>query len=117
MVRLTPIAPWAGASVAVVYDARNSETTPASSHVLGGANLRMHVLPAGSTFDPKSGTVVAAAAPAPKTALGGLGGAGAAGATPAISGRAVGAPAGTASGGARWSRRSTRPASRTFRRC
>jgi len=52
-----PAGPWkiAGASVAVVYDARNSETTPASAHVLGGTNLRMHVLPAGSTFDPKTG--------------------------------------------------------------
>ena len=49
--------PWkiAGASVAVIYDARSSETTPASSHVLGATNLRMHVLPAGSTFDPRTG--------------------------------------------------------------
>jgi cyanophycinase len=49
--------PWrvAGASVAVIYDARSSETTPTSSHVLGATNLRMHVLPAGSTFDPKTG--------------------------------------------------------------
>jgi hypothetical protein len=29
--------------------------TLASSHVLGATNLRMHVLPAGSTFDPKTG--------------------------------------------------------------
>ena len=49
--------PWriAGASVAVIYDARSGEVTPASSHVLGATNLRMHVLPAGSTFDPKTG--------------------------------------------------------------
>jgi cyanophycinase len=52
-----PAGAWkiVGASVAVIYDARNSETTPASSHVLGGTNLRMHVLPAGSSFDPKTG--------------------------------------------------------------
>jgi cyanophycinase len=52
-----PSGPWriAGASVAVIYDARNSEMTPASAHVLGATNLRMHVLPAGSTFDPRTG--------------------------------------------------------------
>jgi cyanophycinase len=52
-----PTGPWrvAGASVAVIYDARGSEVTPSSSHVLGATNLRMHVLPAGSTFDPKTG--------------------------------------------------------------
>jgi cyanophycinase len=49
--------PWriAGASVAVIYDARSSETTPSSAHVLGATNMRMHVLPAGSTFDPRTG--------------------------------------------------------------
>ena len=49
--------PWkvAGASVAVIYDARASETTAASAQVLGATNLRMHVLPAGGTFDPKTG--------------------------------------------------------------
>jgi cyanophycinase len=45
----------AGTSVVVIYDARRAEITPASAPVLGGANLRMHVLPAGSTFDPRSG--------------------------------------------------------------
>jgi len=51
-----PTGPWrvAGASVAVIYDARGSETTPTSSHVLGATNLRMHVLPSGSTFDPQT---------------------------------------------------------------
>ncbi len=49
--------PWkiVGASVAVVYDARGAETTSPSAHVLGATNMRMHVLPAGATFDPKTG--------------------------------------------------------------
>lgn len=52
-----PTGPWkiAGASAAVIYDARNSAITPASSHVLGATGMRMHVLPAGSTFDVKTG--------------------------------------------------------------
>ena len=49
--------PWkiVGASVAVVYDARGAHTTSPAAHVLGATNMRMHVLPAGATFDPKSG--------------------------------------------------------------
>ena len=45
----------AGASVAVVYDARQATLTSHSA-ALGGANVRLHVLPAGSSFDPRSGT-------------------------------------------------------------
>ena len=45
-----------GASVAVVLDARSSEVTPAGT-VLGASGVRMHVLPAGSTFDPSTGRV------------------------------------------------------------
>jgi cyanophycinase len=54
---IPPTGPWkvAGASAAVIYDARSSAITPASSHVLGATGLRMHVLPAGSTFDVKTG--------------------------------------------------------------
>ena len=47
----------AGASVVVIYDARTAAITSRSSAVLGAANLRMHVLPAGSVFDPRSGRV------------------------------------------------------------
>jgi len=54
---IPPAGPWriAGASVAVIYDARASAITPASSHVLGATGMRMHVLPAGSSFDVKTG--------------------------------------------------------------
>ncbi len=44
-----------GASAVTIYDARASTVTPASAHVLGATNVRLHVLPAGSTFDPKTG--------------------------------------------------------------
>ena len=52
---LTVVAFTLASSVIVGYDARGSETTPVSSPVLGATNLRMHVLPAGSTFDPQTG--------------------------------------------------------------
>jgi cyanophycinase len=45
----------AGASVAVVYDARRARITPAGT-TLGAAGVTMHVLPAGARFDPQSGT-------------------------------------------------------------
>ena len=44
----------AGASVAVVYDARRAATTTTGTP-LGGTNVTMHVLPAGSRFDPRTG--------------------------------------------------------------
>ncbi|MBC7790793.1 MAG: cyanophycinase [Anaerolineae bacterium] len=43
----------AGASVVVIYDARRSSVTPGAP--LGASNVTMHVLPAGSRFDPVSG--------------------------------------------------------------
>lgn len=46
-----------GASVAVIFDARGSETTRRES-VLGAADVRMHVLPAASVFDPVKGRVI-----------------------------------------------------------
>ena len=54
---IPPAGPWkiAGASAAVIYDARTSAITATSSHVLGATGMRMHVLPAGSTFDVKTG--------------------------------------------------------------
>jgi cyanophycinase len=53
-----PTGPWrvAGASTVTIYDARSAQITPASTHVLGAAGMRMHVLPAGATFDPRTGT-------------------------------------------------------------
>jgi cyanophycinase len=44
-----------GNSVVVIYDARNGAVTPASASILGARDLRMHVLPPGATFDPRSG--------------------------------------------------------------
>ena len=46
-----------GESVAVVFDARNSRITPPSARVLGAERVLLHVLPAGSTFDPRTGAV------------------------------------------------------------
>jgi cyanophycinase len=39
-----------------VYDARQATITPATAAILGAANIRMQLLPAGSTFDPRTGT-------------------------------------------------------------
>jgi cyanophycinase len=44
-----------GASVVVIYDARNATITSPSSHVLGGTDLRLSVLPAGGSYDPATG--------------------------------------------------------------
>ena len=46
-----------GASVVVIYDARASSITPAQGR-LGATNVRMHILPAGSRFDPRDGAAV-----------------------------------------------------------
>jgi cyanophycinase len=43
-----------GESAAVIYDARNATITPVGQ-TLGTTGLVMHVLPAGGTFDPKTG--------------------------------------------------------------
>jgi cyanophycinase len=51
-----------GASVVVIYDARSAVVTPVGQ-VLGASGLRMHVLPAGSTFDPRTGAAVLGAPP------------------------------------------------------
>src|SRR6185295_13584249 len=55
--RVDPDGRWTieGASAAVVYDAREAAVTPASAPRLGATGLRVHVLPAGSTFDPRTG--------------------------------------------------------------
>jgi cyanophycinase len=44
-----------GESAAIVYDARHATITPAGAPILGATDLRMHVLPSGSTFDPATG--------------------------------------------------------------
>ena len=55
-----PEGPWKvlGTSVAVVYDARKARITPAGAAPLGAADVRLHVLPAGATFDLASGTAI-----------------------------------------------------------
>ena len=55
---IQPGAKWSvlGASAAVVYDARRSNITSTTAPALGATDVRMHVLPAGSTFDPLTGS-------------------------------------------------------------
>ena len=54
--RVDPDGRWAveGASTAIIYDARAAEITPAGARPLGASSVRLHILPAGSTFDPGS---------------------------------------------------------------
>jgi cyanophycinase len=53
-----PDGPWRvlGASAAVVYDARQARITKPSAAPLGATGIRIAVLPAGSTYDPATGT-------------------------------------------------------------
>ena len=53
-----PGKPWSiiGESAAIVYDARQATITRGPAPILGATNIRMQVLPAGSTFDPRTGT-------------------------------------------------------------
>jgi cyanophycinase len=53
-----PGKPWSiiGESAAVVYDARRAAITAAGAPILGASDVRMHVLPSGSTFDPATGS-------------------------------------------------------------
>jgi cyanophycinase len=44
-----------GASVVLIYDARRAAITSASAKTLGATDIAMHVLPAGSSFDPVAG--------------------------------------------------------------
>ena len=50
-----------GESAAVVYDARRAAITAKGSPALGATGVRLDVLPAGSTYDPKTGAAVLAA--------------------------------------------------------
>ncbi len=55
--RIGPDGIWhvLGASAVVVYDARAAQVTPAGA-TLGASGMRLHVLPAGSRFDPRDGS-------------------------------------------------------------
>jgi len=57
-IHVRPDGSWrvVGASVAVIVDARGARITPRGEN-LGASGIRMHVLPAGSTFDPFAGLV------------------------------------------------------------
>ena len=46
-----------GASVIVVYDARDALVAEPGAQVLGAANLKLHILTPGSRYDPRSGTI------------------------------------------------------------
>jgi cyanophycinase len=47
-----------GDSVAVIYDARGAALTPSGAPALGAAGIRLDVLPAGSTYDPRTAKAV-----------------------------------------------------------
>jgi cyanophycinase len=53
-----PGKPWSiiGESAAIVYDARHATITPNSAGILGATDVRMQVLPSGSSYDPRTGT-------------------------------------------------------------
>jgi len=55
-----PDGPWRvlGESVAVVYDARQARITPPSAEGLGAIGVKLQVLPAGSTYDLKTGVAI-----------------------------------------------------------
>lgn len=54
---IEPGKPWSilGESAAIVYDARHANVTASNAPILGATDVRMHVLPSGSTFDPVAG--------------------------------------------------------------
>jgi cyanophycinase len=54
---IEPGQPWhvLGASAVMVYDARRSQVTAPGGEILGATEIRMHVLPSGSTYDPRTG--------------------------------------------------------------
>ena len=55
--RVYPDGHWQvyGASAAIVFDARSATITPGSAPKLGVSGMRVSILPAGSTFDPRTG--------------------------------------------------------------
>ena len=56
-IEVAPDGKWTvrGRGAVVIYDARDADITPEASPSLGAAGIRMHLLPAGATFDPVSG--------------------------------------------------------------
>ncbi|HEV7836964.1 MAG TPA: cyanophycinase [Gemmatimonadaceae bacterium] len=57
VLKVTPDGKWTvlGKSAVLVLDARNSRVTSPGSSVLGATDIKVSVLPAGSTFDPQTG--------------------------------------------------------------
>lgn len=57
VLEVTPDGRWAvlGASAVIVLDARQSKVTSQTRPALGATDIRVSVLPAGSTFDPRTG--------------------------------------------------------------
>jgi cyanophycinase len=57
---VTPDGMWSvlGRSAIIVVDARGATITRAASPLLGATNMRVSVLPAGSTYDPRTGAVL-----------------------------------------------------------
>lgn len=55
--RVYPDGHWQvyGASAAIVFDARSATITPSNAPKLGAFGMRVSILPAGSTFDPRTG--------------------------------------------------------------
>lgn len=55
--KVTPTGQWVvmGRSAVMIVDARKSRVTPDAAPALGAVNVRISVLPAGSTYDPRSG--------------------------------------------------------------
>lgn len=58
-IEVAPDGTWTvrGRGAVIVYDARAAEITAQGAHVLGAADVRMHVLPPGARFDPLAGKV------------------------------------------------------------
>jgi cyanophycinase len=54
---VTPDGQWRvlGASAVAIYDARRADITPLQAPLLGARGIRLHLLPAGSRYDPSSG--------------------------------------------------------------
>jgi cyanophycinase len=58
-IEVAPDGQWTvlGLSDVIVYDPRKARVTRLSDGLLGATDLRMHILPPGSTYDPKNGKV------------------------------------------------------------
>ena len=56
-IEVAPDGHWTvlGLSDVIVYDARQARVSRHAGDLFGATDLRMHILPPGSTYDPKSG--------------------------------------------------------------